>query len=123
MPNRLVQIRAYALKPGRGAAFERLFVERALPMLDGAGIDVVAFGPSPHEPDAWYLIRAFDDLAQLNADEDAFYASDAWRSGPREAIIDAIDRYLDTLLTLSPASIDDLRRSNGVICGCRPGPA
>jgi len=110
---RLIQIRSYALKPGRSPAFHELFVTRSLPLLKEAGIEVVAFGASPHESDAWFLIRAFDDLAQLNAQEDAFYASAAWRHGPREAIVDAIDRYLDTLLWLSPASIEDMRRLNG----------
>ena len=123
MSNRVVQIRAYTLKPGRAAAFERLFVDAALPLLHDAGIDVVAFGPSPHEADAWYLIRAFDDLARLTADEDAFYGSDAWLRGPREAILDTIERYLDTVLSLSPPAIDDLRASNGVIRGSPAGPA
>ena len=121
---RLVQIRTYALKPGCGGAFDALFVERSLPMLTAAGIDVVAFGASPHDPDARYLIRAFDDLVQLNAEEDAFYASDAWRLGPRAAILDAIDRHLDALLWMSPDAIDDLRDGRAAACGsanARPG--
>lgn len=109
---RLVEIRSYALKSGRIEGFHRSFVDAALPMLRDAGIDVVAFGRSMHDENAWYLIRAFDDFAHLNAQEDAFYGSEAWKNGPREAVIDAIDRYLDTLLWMSEESIEDLRESN-----------
>ena len=111
---RLVEIRSYALKPGRARGFQHTFVTQALPLLDEAGIDVVAFGPSIRDADAWMLVRAFDDLADLAAREDAFYGSDAWRGGPREAIVDAIDRYLDTLLWMTPDAIDDLRRLNRI---------
>ena len=111
---RLVEIRAYALKRGTVATFHETFVTRALPMLREAGIDVVAFGRSMHDGNAWYLIRAFDDHAHLEAQEDAFYGSEAWRSGPREAILGAIDRYLDTLLWMSDTAIDDLR-ANGPV--------
>ena len=69
---RLIEIRSYALKAGTAEAFTETFVTRALPMLREAGIDVVAFGKSMHDPNAWYLIRAFDDFADLNAREDAF---------------------------------------------------
>lgn len=109
---RLVEIRAYALKPGRAAAFDDVFVSRALPLLHESAIDVVAFGPSPHDADHWYLIRAFDDLADRDAREDAFYASSAWRDGPRASIVEAIDRYLDTLVWMSADAVDDLRRAN-----------
>ena len=110
---RLVEIRSYALKPGRIEAFHRIFVETVLSMLREAGIDVVAFGKSMHDDNAWYLIRAFDDFAHLNAQENGFYGSDAWKSGPRETIIEAIDRYLDSLIWMSNKSIDEIRQENG----------
>ena len=51
--------------------------------------------------------------APLNAREDAFYGSAGWREGPREAVVSLIETYVDTLLWLAPASIEDLRRGNG----------
>ena len=110
--SRLVQIRSYQLKPGARAAFHRAFVEQAVPMLQRWRHDVVAYGPSPHAPDAYVLVRAYDDLADLNARQDAFYASPEWREGPREHVLAMIETYLDAVLWLSPAAIDDLRRAN-----------
>ena len=108
---RLIEIRAYRLLPGSWVEFRRLFLEEAIPLLDAAATDVVAFGRSPDEPEAAFLIRAFDDLADRSASEDAFYGSAAWRHGPREAILACIDSYMDTVLTVDEATVDGLRQT------------
>ena len=109
---RLVEIRSYKLQSGSTAEFHDAAARTVVPMLREWGMDVVAFGPSTHEPDAYFLIRAYDDLADLNARQDAFYGSSAWRDGPRESIVSRIESYLSTVLWLSPESVEDLRRSN-----------
>lgn len=40
---------------------------------------------------------------------EAFYASDAWRYGPREAIVHSIETSHRTLMTLPAGSIEGLR--------------
>ena len=114
MTKRLIEVRSYKLKPGSADAFHAVVVEAAIPMLRAWDTDVVAFGPSAHEADTYFLIRAYADLADLNTRQDAFYGSDAWRQGPRESLISHIESYLNTVLWLSPDAIDDLRRLNGV---------
>lgn len=109
---RLIEIRSYKLKPGAGAEFDRLIRGTALPMLRAAGMDVVACGASAHETDTYFLTRAYADLADLQRQQDAFYGSDAWRRGPREAVLACIDHFLNTVLWLSPEGVEDLRRSN-----------
>src|SRR5438093_838369 len=109
---RIVEVRSYALKPSAACEFHNVVTSTAIPMLRSWGFDVVAFGPSPHDPNGYFLIRAFDNLSQLQAQEAAFYSSDSWRQGPREAIVSRIESYLDTVLWLSDESIDDLRNSN-----------
>jgi NIPSNAP len=109
--NRLVEIRSYKLKPGRQQEFHSAVIYEVMPLLRAA-MDVVSFGPSAHEADTYYLVRAYADLADLQAQQNAFYGSSAWRSGPREAILDCIESFLNTVLWLSPAAVDDLRRNN-----------
>jgi NIPSNAP len=111
---RTVEIRAYRLKPGTIDAFDQVVATQAVPMLERWGTDVVAYGRSQQETDGYFLIRAYADLADLNARQDAFYGSDEWRSGPREAIVSRIETHLSTVVRLSAASIADLRRANGV---------
>lgn len=64
---RLVEIRSYKLKVGATSAFHDAFVTAGVPLLREWGTDVVAFGPSPHEADAYYLIRSYASLDDLQA--------------------------------------------------------
>jgi hypothetical protein len=107
----IVEIRSYRLHPGTRDEHHRLFVEAAAPLLDAHGIAVVGFGPSMDDPDAYFLIRAFDDLADRERREDAFYASPGWRDGPREAIVSKIVVYTDVVVELDAGTIEMLRRA------------
>lgn len=109
---RLIQIRTYQLAPDARDAFHRAFVDEAVPMLRRWQHEIVAFGPSPHAGDAYFLIRAYDDLDDLNARQDAFYSSPEWRQGARERVLAMIRHYQDAVLWASPDAIDDLRRRN-----------
>ncbi|MEP6502552.1 MAG: NIPSNAP family protein [Betaproteobacteria bacterium] len=113
VPRRLVEIRAYRLKPGTRAEFDAAVTERALPMVRAFGMDVVAHGPVANDENGYFLVRSFASVAELTAQEDEFYGSARWRDGPREALVSRIETCLDTLLWLSPSAIDDLRAGNG----------
>lgn len=115
---RLVEIRTYRLRPGCAPAFVAA-VGVALPLVQASGMDVVAFGRSDHEHESFFLIRAFESRAQLVAQQDAFYGSAAWRQGPRQALIDCLDTYLNTLLWL-PADAVQALRSNHQAAGPVP---
>lgn len=109
-PLKLVEIRTYLLKAGSEAAFDAVMADAAIPMLREFGMEVVAHGRSDHERETRFLIRAYADRADLDRQQGAFYGSEAWRSGPRQALIDCIDTYLNTLLWIPPEGLDALRR-------------
>ena len=108
--NHFIEIRSYNLKPGTRNEFHRLFLEEAFPMLKRWSVDVVTYGPSLHDEDSYYLIRCFDSLAHRELSEDAFYGSDEWRKGPREAIIALIENYTEIVLELDEVTVQGLRR-------------
>jgi hypothetical protein len=109
---RLVEIRAYRLKPGTRADFHAAATDYALPLVRAFGMDVVAHGPVPNGADGYYLVRSFASLDELAAQEEAFYGSAAWRDGPRESLVSRIETYVDTLLWLGAAAIADLQAGN-----------
>src|SRR6185436_20725558 len=88
---RMVEIRSYNLKPGTRDRFHQLFLKEALPMLRRWKVDVVAYGPSLHDADSYFLMRSFDGVEQRQKSEDAFYGSEEWIKGPRERILADID--------------------------------
>jgi hypothetical protein len=108
--NNFVEIRSYNLKPGMRDEFHRLFIEKAFPMLKRWNVDVVAYGPSRHNEDSYYLIRRYNSLAHREQSEDAFYGSDEWRQGPREAILAFIENYTEIVLEMDEVIIQGLRK-------------
>jgi hypothetical protein len=108
---RLIEIRSYKLKSGSGAKFHDLVVTQGMPLLHKFGTEVVAFGQSVHDPDAYFLVRAYDSLDHRRRSQEAFYSSDAWRYGPRQSIVELIDMDWDIVLWLSPAAVDAMRNS------------
>lgn len=110
--NRLIEIRTYRLKPGTLEAFHQAVHERAVPMLRSKGMDVVAYGRSDHEEESYYLVRAYESREALEAEQAAFYGSPEWRDGPRGALVDRIETYLNTLLWVSRDAVESMRELN-----------
>jgi ketosteroid isomerase-like protein len=109
--SQIVEIRSYNLKPGTRDRFHQVFVTEALPMLGRWKVDVVAFGPSLHDTDSWYLMRGYASPEERQRSEDAFYGSDEWKKGPREAILAAIENYTTVVIRVDSATIESLRRT------------
>lgn len=110
--NHYIEIRSLTLKPGTREKFHRLYVEEALPVLNRWNFDVVAHGLSLHDEDAYYVIRRYDSLAQREQMEDAYYASDDWRKGPRERILALIENYTDIVFELDEVTVRGLRKKS-----------
>jgi NIPSNAP len=116
---RLIEVRAYQLQPGSRARFHAVMTQQSVPMLRDGGTDVVAHGPDASGEDAYVLIRAYDDLADRQARQDAFYGSPAWRQGPRESLVVHIVHYLNSLLWLPQEAVEALR-TDGLAEALRP---
>jgi ketosteroid isomerase-like protein len=109
---RVVEIRSYNLKPGTRDRFHQLFLREALPMLRRWKVDVVAYGPSLHDSESYYLMRAYSSVEERQRSEDAFYGSDEWKKGPREAILAGIDSYATTVVRVDEATLRGLRMTD-----------
>jgi hypothetical protein len=107
---RVVEIRSYNLKPGTREQFHQLFLREALPMLQRWKVDVVAYGPSLHDANSYFLMRSFASVDDRQKSEDAFYGSEEWRKGPREAILAAIESYTTVVIHLDETTIRGLRK-------------
>jgi hypothetical protein len=107
---RIVEIRSYRLRPGTAEAFDRLVTGTSVAMLRRQEIDVVAFGASLQDKQAYYLMRAYASLEDLERREAAFYGSDEWRHGPRSAILACIENYTSVVIEMDDATVEGLRQ-------------
>jgi len=109
--NHFIEIRSLNIKPGIRDEFHRHYIEEALPLLLRWNFDVVAHGPSLHDENTYYVIRRYDSLTQRDQMEDAYYASDDWRRGPREAMLALIESYTDIVLVLEDVTVEGFRNN------------
>ena len=109
--NRVLEIRSYNLTPGSRDQFHQLFLGEALPLLQRHNVDVVAYGPSAHDHDSYFLMRAFDSLDRRQRSEDAFYSSKEWTDGPREAVLSRILSYTTIVIAVDDDTLRGLRRT------------
>ena len=94
---RLLEIRTYRVRRGQQARLgDRMTA--ASPLLHRYEIDVVWMGPSVADDQHYILLRSFESLERREALEDAFYGSDEWRSGPREAIVSRIENSISVVI-------------------------
>jgi hypothetical protein len=108
--SQIIEFRSYNLKAGTRAEFHALVSEQVMPMLKRWKTDVVAYGPSLQEGDSYYLIRCYKDLNDLQQQQDAFYGSDEWKQGPREAVLSFIVSMASVELEVDDATLAGLRR-------------
>ena len=73
-----------------------------------------SYGPSLHDANSYFLIRSFDSIEARQRSEDAFYGSDEWIKGPRQAILACIESYTTVVLPLDRATLDGLRKTAGL---------
>jgi hypothetical protein len=107
---RFLEIRSYTVRPGTRDEFRRLVVEESLPMLRRWEVEVVAFGPSPHDDVSCYLMRAYESLEHRERSQEAFYGSAEWREGPRDRILALIESYATVVIEVDAATLAGLRR-------------
>ena len=108
--NHFIEFRSLNLKPNTRDEFHRLYIEEALPLLQRWNFDVVAHGPSLHDENTYYVIRRYASLSQREEMEDAYYASDDWRQGPREGMLALIESYTDIVLEVDEITVNGLRK-------------
>lgn len=107
----ILEVRTYRLKPGTSGEFLRVMREESVPLLERAGLRVVDFGRSLVAEDGHeeaYLIRAFGSLEEHERQEREFYGSEAWLTGPREAIVSRIESYHTIAMETSEEAVEAL---------------
>jgi len=95
----MIEILILNLKPGIRDKFHHLYTTLSLPLLKKWKIEVVAHGPSQHDENTYYVIRAFKSLEDRQKTEDAFYSSDDWQKGPRTTILGLIENYATIVIS------------------------
>jgi|SRR5215831_4516619 len=96
----MIEILTLNLKSGTREKFHAIYVVESIPLQKKWNINVVAHGPSLHDENVYYVVRAFKSLEDLQKTEDAFYSSDDWQKGPRTAILSMIENLSTMVISV-----------------------
>ena len=88
------------IKPGRRDEFHNVYVTQSVPLLKKWNFNLVAYGPSLHDANSYYVIRRFKNLEDREKSEDAFYNSNDWKLGPRDAIMGLVEHFAYTVVSV-----------------------
>lgn len=97
-PLRFIEIRLYKLKPGMRERFHEVARDGAIPMLARHKISVLGYGPSAHDPDSYFLIRAYPSLEARSESLEAFYGSEEWKPRYEPTVMGMIETFNTVVL-------------------------
>lgn len=107
----MLDVRLYRIKPGRRGEFHALARDETLPLARSHGHQVVVYGPSTHDEDAYYLIRAFSDDEQRHAALADLYESEEWLRDYDERVMSLIESYQTAVFPTSAEAVEVLQKA------------
>ena len=104
MTDRFVEVRVYKLKPGLRNRFHEI-AKDAVEMLNRHKITVVGHGPSAHDTDSYFLMRAYPSLEAREKALQGFYGSEEWEKRFNATVTEMIESYNTIVLEASHPAI------------------
>ena len=97
----IVEMRTYKLKPGKRAAFLEVLRTRSMPAHAEIGMRILGPFLSIEDPDTFFFMRGFPDLASREPMKAQFYEGDLWKRELETLLMPMIEKY-DVVLVDDP---------------------
>ena len=89
----IVEMRTYKLKPGARPKFLEVFRTRSVPAHDAIGMKVLGPFLSIEDPDTFFFMRGFPDLASREPMKAQFYEGELWKNELENQLMPMIEKY------------------------------
>ena len=97
----IIEMRTYKLKPGKRAEFLEIFRTRSVPAHDEIGMKILGPFLSIEDPDTFFFMRGFPDLASREPMKAKFYEGELWKRELENVQMPMIEKY-DVVLVDDP---------------------
>jgi len=98
----IIEMRTYKLKPGKRAAFLKVFETRSVPAHREIGMTIAGPFLSVEDPDTFFFMRGFPDIESREALKAQFYEGALWKSELEDVLMPMIEKY-DVVVVEGPA--------------------
>jgi len=104
----LLDVRLYRIRPGMRDEFHDMVRDETIPLARRHGHLVVDFGPSAHDDETYYLIRAFPDDETRRRALDDLYGSEEWLRDYDNRVMEYIVSYQTAVIPSTSEVVDEL---------------
>lgn len=89
----IIEMRTYKTKPGRRAEFLEIFRSKAMPAHAEIGMKILGPFISVEDPDTFFFMRGFPDLASREPMKEKFYEGELWKSELENTVMPMLEKY------------------------------
>jgi heme-degrading monooxygenase HmoA len=100
----IIEMRTYRLKPGKREEFLEIFRTKSMPAHDEIGMKILGPWLSIEDPDTFFFMRGFPDVASREPMKAKFYEGELWKRELEQVLMPMIERY-DVVLVDDPEGL------------------
>jgi hypothetical protein len=86
-------MRTYKTKPGRRSEFLDIFRSKSIPAHAEIGMKILGPFLSVEDPDTFFFMRGFPDIASREPMKARFYEGELWKRELEKILLPMLDRY------------------------------
>jgi hypothetical protein len=101
----IIEMRTYKTKPGKREEFLAIFRTRSIPAHNAIGMKILGPFPSIEDPDVFFFMRGFPDLASREPMKAKFYEGELWKSELEQILMPMLEKYDVVLVDAAEALI------------------
>jgi hypothetical protein len=89
----IIEMRTYKTKPGTRTKFLEIFRSESIPAHREIGMKILGPFLSIEDPDTFFFMRGFPDLASREPMKAKFYKGDLWKSELETILMPMLEKY------------------------------
>ena len=89
----IIEMRTYRTTPGMREEFLRIFRAKSAPAHRAIGMNILGPFPSIEDPDVFFFMRGFPDLASREPMKAQFYEGELWTRELEGVLLPMLERY------------------------------
>lgn len=89
----IIEMRTYKTKPGQRSQFLEIFRNKSVPAHDEIGMKILGPFLSVEDPDIFFFMRGFPDLASREPMKAKFYEGELWKTELENVLMPMLEKY------------------------------
>jgi hypothetical protein len=89
----IIEMRTYKTKPGQRNEFLEIFRTKSIPAHDEIGMKILGPFASLEDPDVFFFMRGFPDVASREPMKAKFYEGELWKNELENLLMPMLDKW------------------------------